>query len=282
MSRVVFSFALLSAVAGCQDPLKEAQRIESPRVLAVRLSAEDDQATLEAGSRARAELLVAGPEGPLLTRAAYQLCVAVDSNRGVPSCDGEPFATGIADLDGTPVALDVPPALVAGSRLALLGVACPEGEPNLGEEPLAWSCGSAEPALRFSFDGWVAGPERRNRNPDLSGLSVSVDGDPVPLEAPETPSSCVDAVTAVSASSPHTMAFVLGNEAREDEESLQLSHFSTRGAYERHYSFAEASGDAAAELVWNAPPVGEAAKHYLVVRDGRGGVSWVSFSVCAR
>jgi hypothetical protein len=276
MSRWVGTLLLL--LSGCQDPLKEAQRLESPRILGVRVAGEGDRASLDPGRTAQLSLLLAGPEGPLAARLAYRFCVAIDSNRGVPSCGAPPFVEGTTDLNGAPIALDVTAGLAPGLRLALLGVACTDGEPALTADPRDWGCSASEP-LRLSFDAWTTAAEVSQHHPDLSALSVTLDGARVALEAPELPPSCDDGVIAAAPVTNHRIELELGAGAREAGESLQLSHFSTRGAYERQFSFPD---DVSARLDWRAPDPGEAAKHYLVVRDGRGGVSWASFSACAR
>ncbi len=282
MSRLACSRAALAAIvlAGCEDPLKDAQALEEPRILGVRLAAAGDHSSLEPGQDAELEVLLTGPEGSLAARLAYQLCEAAESERGVPYCAGNALVEAVVDLDGTPITLAVPAELKPAVRLAVLGIACVSADPRLAPDPLDWRCSDGQPGLRFSFDGRSRSPDTINLNPDLSQVSLSVSGVAVPADTRQAP-DCDDETPIVAADVAHEVAFELGEIAREARESLQLSHFSTRGRFERHYSFVAAEQAPAARLSWRAPSAGTALQQYLVVRDGRGGVSWLSFSLCA-
>ena len=143
-------------------------------------------------------------------------------------------------------------------------------------------CTGGAEALRFSFDAWTTAADFVNQNPDLSELRVVVDGTAIPLDELDAPPSCDSDAPEVAAEVSHHVELVLGAGAREPGESLQLSHFSTSGLFERHYSFVEPDEAPETSLEWDAPSAGTAVKQYLVLRDGRGGVSFASFSVCAR
>jgi hypothetical protein len=267
---------------GCDDPLKPAQLIEEPRVLGVRVTSERGEANPEPGAMAHAEVLLAGSEGPQAAPFAYRVCVATDSSRGVPRCSGASLAEGVTDARAAELAFELPGSLEAGARLALLGVACPQGEPRLGAEPLEWGCSDAGRPLRFSFDFWTRSPERAQRNPDLGELTVTIGGEPVLLENPLAAPSCAAGGLQLAAAASHGVELDLGEAAREPGEELQLSHFSTRGDYERHYDFVTEGQAPIAALTWEAPPTAGPVKQYLVVRDGRGGVSWATWSLCVR
>lgn len=285
-----FGLVLLLPLWSCADALKDAQTLEEPRVLGVRVATADDQADPPPGEDAAFEVLLAGPSGTLDARLAYRLCQAESSTRGVPFCAGPALAEGAALLDGASIPLAIPGDLASGAPLALLAVACLASEPRLSEEPLDWGCAGDEPALRFSFDARAGGADFSNRNPDLSGLTVSLDGADIPLDELRAPASCDGDAPKVGASTAHRVAISLGANAREPGdastgdslEALQLSHFSTGGSFERQFSFVEGQQEAEATLKWSAPTAGVAVKQYLVVRDGRGGVSWASWSVCTR
>src|SRR5690606_34965138 len=136
-------------------PLKDAQRIEEPRLLGVRVTTEDGQASLVPGERASLQVLLAGPTGPLPARLAFTLCEAADSAHGVPFCEGDTLASDTVDLDGSPIAFDVPASARQGAHLLLLGVVCVEGEPAPFEDPSSANCRGGGAALRSSFDVWV-------------------------------------------------------------------------------------------------------------------------------
>lgn len=283
MKAVRFGALALLLLAACEDPLKRAQVLEEPRVLGVRLATSDDQSSLLPGEPATLEVLLAGPEGALSARLAYRLCEAADSARGVPYCVATPFVEASVDLDGSPVDASLPDSGEPNARLALLGAVCLTGEPELGDDATQSSCSDDTEPLRFSFDGRAGGDDFENLNPDLSELEVLVDGVSVPLEPPHVSPSCDDAAPSFDANVAHDIAFALGDRARDDAaEGLQLSHFATAGAYARTFSFVEPGADSSAHLEWQAPTAETAAKHYVVVRDGRGGVSWATFGLCVR
>lgn len=282
--------AFLLLLAGCGDPLKQAQRLEEPRIIGVRVSGSDDEAALSPGQESNFEVLVAGPRGVLAARVEYKLCEAAESNRGVPFCEGEPFATGTTALDGAPIPFAVPATVGADRRLALLGVACVESEPSLGDEPLAWACSGSEEPLRVSFDARTASENVVSRNPDLSALRVAIDGNEVPLDDVNAAPSCAVGTHEVAAEQAHVVEVHTGARARErleseggGRETLQVSHFSTRGVFQRQFSFIDPAANAVKTTVdWQAPRTRGPVKQYLVVRDERGGVSWVSVNLCVR
>lgn len=270
----------LGLLLSCEDPLKPAQRIDEARVLAARVSTATDDASLVPGEGAEAEALLAGPEGPLTARLAYRVCPAAESQRGVPYCAGDVIAAGTIDAAG-PVAFELPPTLEGGARLALLGAACLDGEPALSDAPLDWSCsGGAEP-LGFTFDAYTldATPQA---NPDLAGLSVKLAQTSVELSPASAAATCDAGAPELAAGETHVVELELGDGAREPRETLQLSHFSTRGDFERHFSFVEPEQEPRISLTWKAPNEAGPVKQYLVVRDGRGGVSWATWNFCVR
>lgn len=275
---ILLIFGLL---LGCEDPLKPAQRIDDPRVLAARVSGADGSANLAPGEVAQAEVLLAGPEGPLMARLAYRVCAAASSQRGVPYCADEPFADGKAASSAEALPFKVPATLASGVRLALLGAVCLDGEPELGDAPLDWSCSSGAQPLGFSFDAYTLSSAPQ-ANPDLTTLTVEVAHNRVDLSPASSAATCETAAADVAVGEQHVVQIELGEAAREANETLQISHFSTRGDFERHFSFVEPGQEPRFSLTWTAPSEAGPVKQYLVVRDGRGGVSWVTWNVCVR
>ncbi len=274
--------ALLTLTSSCEDALKTAQDLREPRVLAVKLSAAGDEASLRPGEAANVELLLAGANGPLPARVAYELCEAAESMRGVPYCLADPFASDVVDA-GPASAIDVPDELTDTARISLRGVACTSGEPALeAADPLLWSCSDEDAPLRFSFDARLATAAFTNHHPDLAGLEVTLDGVDLQLEDTDAAPSCESAAASFDSDRRLTLELRLGDGSREVDEALQLSHFSTGGSFERQYSFVAPEAAASAALSFRTPASGGALKQYLVLRDGRGGVSWASWSVCVR
>jgi hypothetical protein len=264
----------------CEDALAPAQRIDRPRVLGARVSTERGEASLVPGEAASVEFLLAGPAGPQPARIAYRFCEAASSERGVPYCEQEPWAEGVADMADGPVALAVPAALDPGIRLALLGVACAEGEPSLAEAALDYGCSGEADPLRFSFDAWTL-ESAPQLNPDLTGLVVTLADQSVELSGADVAPTCDDVLPAFGTAQSHTLAMDLGAAAITTSE-LQISLFSTRGKLERQFSFVAAEQEPRVVLTWQAPPEAGPVKQYLVARDGAGGVSWATWNVCVR
>lgn len=264
----------------CGDPLKDAQIIEEPRTLAVQIEAEDGSATPGAGEEATARIVFAGTDGPQEVRLSYRICEAAESARGVPYCNGLVYEEGVLDAVDSLAEIDfsVPDDATAGSRFAVLGVACVSSSPSLAEDPNDWSCDGPETPLAFSFDAWLRG-EEPNGNPDFSDLAIVVEGQVAVAETPSEAPSCASGTPQVSAGQTAKIAIEYGALAREDGEWLQVSHFSAGGEYERQFTIIEPDEELTTEIEWVAGSAG-ASKHYLVVRDGLGGVSFSTFSVC--
>jgi hypothetical protein len=280
---VLFAVFTLALLAACEDPLKLAQVLEEPRILGVRVATSDDHSSLLPGEPASLALLLAGPDGGVHGRMAYRLCEAAASVRGVPYCAAAPFAEGRVILDGAPFEAPLPETLEPDARLALLGAVCLTGEPELTDDATAASCSDGTAPLDFSFDARVGGDDFANLNPDLSSLQLLVGAVPVPLDEVDAAPTCDDAAPSVDANVAHDLALELGDGARDDDaESLQLSHFATAGEYARTFNFVEPGAALSARVRWQAPAAETPVKHYVVVRDGRGGVSWATFSLCVR
>lgn len=270
---------------GCGDPIKFGQDLDQARVLGVQLEGAAGRASAQPGKDVRLEVLLAGADGPVATRVALTVCEASDSARGVPSCDGRTYTSQKLDSSTRPsLSFTVPDDAPQERRLAVLGVACEDGEPHLGEEPLDFGCvGSKVTPLRFSLDAIVL-DDTDNINPDLSGLSVDYAGDEAQLEPTSQTPTCEGALE-VGVGEVFEIAIELGERARQVEldELLQVSHFSTAGRYERQYTVLDdPSAESSFLLEWEAPLEPGPVKHYLVVRDDAGGVSFASWSVCAR
>jgi hypothetical protein len=186
----------------------------------------------------------------------------------------------VADITDGPVALDVPAALGPSIRLALLGVACAEGEPTLAEAALDYGCSGEADPLRFSFDAWTL-DDASQLNPDLTGLVVTLADQSVELSGADLAPTCDDVVPALGTAQSHMLALELGAAAVTTNE-LQISLFSTRGTLERQFSFVAAEQAPRVVLAWQAPPEAGPVKQYLVARDGVGGVSWATWNVCVR
>lgn len=278
LGRIIQVLSLAAVLSGCEDPLKRAQLLEEPRVIGVRLSGNGDLATLEPDEPATLAVLVATPGGVAEgARLAFQLCEAAPNERGVPSCAGEPLVEGTGAPDGSPIPFMVPAEAMPGAMLALLGVVCVTGEPELAPDPFDWSCDDGSEPLRLSFDGHMGDDDFVNANPELSDLQILIGDESLPID---TPIDCDGETPTIAREQAHQIEVTLGDAAREPGELLQLSHFASAGTLERHYSFVEPAQAMTTSLSFTPPSDAGFVHQYLVVRDGRGGVSWASFGFC--
>ena len=302
MNRKLFLSTLfaLSAVA-CGDPLKDAQRIEELRVLGARVSidGEPNRATPAAGESVSVEWLLADPSGlPPLAVWHMTICVAESNSFGVPFCRDEPL-TSVEQSEPSDVApaiaFTVPDAEALGDakKLAVLAIFCDSGTVELGSDLDSTTCQGAETIQKASFDIMLASDETSNDNPNLDDAALELDGDI--WEASSTSIDCTsdEAPRLPADGFEHRVTLALGEDAREtkppeldevEPESLQISHLSTLGAFE--YRFSGVDPDASNLTIdgpWKAPgELGESvpASFYFVVRDDRGGVSWLTRTLC--
>ena len=127
----------------------------------------------------------------------------------------------------------------------------------------------------------VVSENERNENPDLTQGAVEMSGTSIPLDEVAAAPSCDAEVASVAADETHDLLIELGSAALESGEQLQVSLFSTDGHLERQFTFVD-EGQTSFSIQFEAGTSEEAVKQYLVVRDLRGGVSWVSWNFCQR
>jgi hypothetical protein len=168
-----------------------------------------------------------------------------------------------------------------------LAAACSSGNPALADDPLDWSCSDGSEPIRLSFDAWTEGSEHQNENPNLSVAKIEVEDEELALEAPTDPATCSEGIPRLAAEKNHEFTFILGERAREEvefegeeKELLQLSNFASAGLFDRQFTILEADEKPRTQVDWEAPDETGPVKIFLVVRDGRGGVTWITTSVC--
>lgn len=274
--------ALGALTCGCGDPLLERQTIEELRVLGARYEPDGDtgRATPLAGERGRVRWLVATPTGPAETAFALVACSAAERARGVPACDGPPAAEEYGSSEEPSVAFEVPSA----ARVLAAGVLCSTGDAWIGGGPAHGRC--LDPAAQeelASYEIQVASSAASiHRHPDLDGLDLRLEGEP--WNAEDTPCVPVGRDARVSLELPlEARELRPSGDPTGPYETLQLSHLSTAGRFDRAFTvFAGDATELRAELLWRAPAEPGIAHVYLVARDLRGGVSWVTRQICVR
>jgi len=279
-SRALLAPLLLLALPACGDPMEFGQDLDNPRVLGVQVESDDGHSWPAAGQAARVQLLLAGSDGPLQARAAYQVCFALETSSGVPLCGETTLADGITESAA------IPEFAFTGEdqgddepRLAILGVACASGTPQLSDDPQDWSCSDDSAPLRFSFE--ATSKSLDIENPSLDETSVLLVDEPIAFQPPEEPASCDDAPE-VTVGTTVVLDFTLDEAARSSstDELLQISHFADQGRLERQFTIIDPDEELHFQLEFEAPDTAGPVKSYFVVRDDRGGTSWQSFSLC--
>jgi hypothetical protein len=291
--------------AGCDEPIKQPQRIENNRVLGARVEPLDDptRASLLPGETARIRWLVADPKPARALGWAFGVCPAVPVSSGLPRCGAPLFAQAISREPRTeePVfELSVPTRAELGAftQLVVLGIICAGGQPASIDSPCM---GPGMEATRVDFYLHVPATGDPNHNPSLAQAELSWNGAPWTLPPSElldkTDCSLVsqDVPRVRTGSVGHAIRATFADADREPlssentldpgRETLALSHFSTAGELARPVSILEPT-DATNTLAvtWDAPETaatqGTLTRFYFVARDLRGGVDWTERAVC--
>lgn len=278
-------------VLACDDPLRDPALIDRPRALAARVEVVGDatRATPRVGESVRVRWLLLGPNGPLSVAGELHACVDADVSSGVPRCEGAAYTRAV--VARPVVAQPAPPAStepvatftvpVAG-RLLVRGAFCEAGRPVLpagfdADDYLAARCDSgAVPLLVSSTIDVAVDQESVNRNPDATTLQRSLSG--VRIAAVLSP--CSDG-TSLKSGTTALVRLTVPEALAEPGESLLVQHLTSAGKLQRAWS-TPGPGDRELTLELTAPTVAVATELSLtqVVRDGRGGVSWVTDQLC--
>jgi hypothetical protein len=303
VNRSIFLATLLTCGAvACGDPIKEAQRIEELRVLGARAAVDGDpeRATPAAGESVSVEWLLADPSGlPPMTVWSMLACVAESNASGIPFCRDEPLSMALqSDLsDSVPsLTFTVPDADTLGDakKLTVLAIFCDNGTVELGTDFESTTCRGAGTIQKASFDIPLSNDDQApNLNPNLSDAALELDGEPWEPEPAVIDCESEDAVRIRADGHEHQVTLRMGEGARETKpeqldvvelESLQISHLSSLGAFDRRFSGVDSEATKLTiEVPWKAPgelSAAEPAGFYFVVRDDRGGASWLTRALC--
>jgi hypothetical protein len=287
---------LLAAVAACTPDFAAPSDVFDLRVLAIRADPPEAQYDLDAGTIDPVHVTVLAVDPPRKDNFATmvsELCGQTDTRR----CDtGASFPLGTQRRQGGETfSLDIvlPPgtltAGVAADKLAGLGgirvqlaVAIDDGDPNA---PL-----HAAKTIIYSPKG-----RPPNRNPLMTGVQLTRDGQDAGVLLAGQPPSDPCALPGCLLLTPGLQTGlrpILAPDAREEYDTTDLRGNTVHLRESPNYSFFVTAGgsmdrDTAYEpLDGGAPPDGLARIEalsgasgtlWIVVRDGRGGESWLSF-----
>jgi hypothetical protein len=278
------------ALAGCDDPLLEAEHISHTRVLGARVEAGGDptRAWPRPGEPAHMTWLVADPRPSPDLGWRFSVCAAAEKTRGIPECAAPAFADlgsnglspALPEIDFT-----VPDATTLGGAKELLvaGAICSDEEPTTKCEGDGASVVFEIP-LELSLPG--------NRNPSISDEIVLLDGAEWAPADPAWLALDACAATDVAPSLPvvaangggHAISITLSEDDRDANEELWISRFSTRGDLDGVLSVIAPGDSLGVKTTWKAPDSitdGRVVRFWFVVRDLRGGVDWAIRTLCA-
>ncbi|MBX7197079.1 MAG: hypothetical protein K1X94_33835 [Sandaracinaceae bacterium] len=322
LARAVASLGALF-VSACGMGFDPASFVERPRLVGAEVVVDGaaGRATPLPGDAVSLVPWVLQPAESSPVRASVLVCAANDVRRGAAGCAGAPLAlvpAGPAADTIPPVPFVVPTAETLGATGQLLVVfaSCDRGAlPSLDPATLLPSCD--DPAARAELSSLnlplAFSPELANRHPSLADETFTIDTrawEPPPETTP--PLGCArDAETTAlplvrvpadaappDADEPYaiTLSFTTSDDDRESygpassplRESLQLSHYVTRGRMARSFSAVDATSEVSQPITidWNPPAVGEIAaegelvRFTWIARDLRGGFARADRAIC--
>jgi len=296
----------------CGEPLVAPELIVNTRVLGARVESATDptRAWPAPAEGATVRWLLANPDGAPKVGWAFSLCTAKPVSRGLPLCEGSPFAHRMSEGTST----DAPQFEFAVPDLQSLGGAtevvvraafCTSGTPAFSKDGVDFAstrCPNAtnEPLLATTeIPLWLT--DATNHVPTFDAVSFGFDGAPWTgiTDAEEQSVDCIagerSIPTVPADGTTHDLALAIPTELSEslpsssapglDRETLQLSHYVTGGDLERAFSSVSLDAPSAKVAVaWTAPiqvdAGGRLLRFYFILRDGRGGTAWAKRTLC--
>lgn len=291
---LVALLVLAAFAAGCMPDFEPASLIDRVRVLGARVDVAEDpgRASPRAGETATVTWLVTAPgEMPPLSWAFM-----------VAEGHAEPFA--LLQGQGTPHFDVVVPADAKAGWLSVVGQICAGGEPVIDEATKLPACTGGDAGTTAKMEIAIQTDDQPNRHPEVAGRALWFDGAEWAANADAADADGCGGLPRVTAGSKgHVLRVRTVGDDRERylalrgdppvptmvREALQISQFTTAGELERVYSAVEASdgrAEADVNVKWTAPKADDVPEggmkvgFTVVVRDGRGGLDWVTRSVC--
>jgi len=272
--------ATLAWAAACTPDFQAPSDVRDLRVLAVQAEPPEAQFDETSADTVQVRVLATDPSDPSPITLRAQLCAPTDSHR----CD----EGGVLDLGVVPLSfqLDVPPDVIALAKQL-------DDLKGLGgiRVQLAFSVDHGDPRaavygsklLIFSPRGGVP-----NKNPLISGIKLSRDGSPAGEAGPGTQQALPREVEiglrpelAPGSVERYTTVDLRGNTVTLPEYP-RYSFFVGPGAeMDRDTADEPFDGVAPPDGLARVTLHGDAAKLWVVVRDGRGGESWIELDLLA-
>lgn len=306
----------LAMATGCADDFDPPSLVARTRVLGARVevSGAPERATPTPGEEATVTWLVTSPGAPPAVGWAFVLCAA-DPLGGL-GCGGPPLAKAVGATSPPRLTFAAPGTAGATlTRFTVFGYVCVDDDPIVDARGVPTGCGgdarqtggpTPERAARetaVSAPVWVADAAHTNRNPATEG-ALTFDGAAWAAQG-SAGDACVLGPRVAAGSKKHELGLTVAETDRETydvlqgdpprpsatRETLELSLFATSGKMRTPFLFLEGEDTTVAPTAattWDAPaaedlPAGDgdiAVAFTFVLRDGRGGTSWTTRSLC--
>ena len=319
---------------GCADDFDPGSLIQDLRVLGVsaEVVGDDERTQPRLAEEVQLSVITFAPEeNPSFTWTMFACLTEGAIFGGLGDCVGEPLASELVDElteEAPNLRFTIPEdALEFASQVIVLGVVCPVGVPSLddlGSDEADFAgnlCRDPDdPGEPFTATVNID-TGQGNQRPRFTEDAISVDGQPWPPLDSTSP-DCADPEEGVPVFSRASLAEEGEGEfrdlpiritgfSREDleeftvigdsppreipqQESLQISHFTTAGELERQFSAIddeenEEDLDLSPEVDWSLPDLeelpelpasGVAVRFAFLVRDGRGGIDSTNRALC--
>lgn len=276
MRRTHLLVTAIVGFAGCTKAPEPASRLDRPRVLGAEVYAESEPArsSVRAGERVHVDVRTASR---VLSRGAFathglRVC-AVGPDPRADACVGPDLAFVESGDPDAKIVFDAP---AGAPDVVVFGIFCAGPAARLVPGALAGSCDGA-PGQEVAIRVDVGGPP--NLRPAFDEASARVDG--VAL-SPDDACASPGAITLPADGAKHTLFVAAAPSAIEPGDDIVVSHVATHGELDRLYSLPDASRVFSVE--WSAPSslgqARETARFVLVLRDGRGGTTFLTRTVC--
>ena len=304
---------------GCGDEFTPASFIDRPRLLALRVEAQEEpsRAWPRPGEAATLRLHLGFPTDEEALSWALLACIDRGDPRGIGGCAGAPLALASESqptLSAPRLDFLVPEAsaLGAGKSLLFLGILCPGAALTLESlDPALLQSGNfaslcpnpSATSTVFTYSSSIAVDAMSNQHPHFDAANISLRADLWPEEPPGLGESCdgseglplISAASgsqriglSVSADSREVYRALRGAPPKEEDvlERLQFSAFTRFGKLDRQFAFLEENEPGeSVEYEWKLSKDTTVSENRIVrfdfvVRDPRGGVDWIRRAFC--
>jgi hypothetical protein len=263
---------LLTVISACTDPPEPAWRLDRPRVLGAEVApvADSRRASLTPGERVRVDIVTASRA---LAKEAFpshalRICPA-DPNTSIFACRGADLRFDESGSIDPRLTFDAP---TAPGPLLVFGIMCSGSSVKVDANTLVGTCDGEGQELAIRIE--VGGPA--NAQPAFDEGSARV-GSTALLANDDCQGN-----TLAADGRKYALSIQLAPGSREDGDDPIVSHLATHGDLERLYSQPDEQG--VFRVDWTAPSsLGaprEAARFHFVLRDGRGGTTFLTRSLC--